>query len=128
MKISYTSKNSYLEELQKINKEKRLEHRKELFEKAITTDEDKNKEEDSVILDISINPNEKGYQTANSSQAQLQKLYKKLKEYESKVSNLMKKLNFTDSEHEANTINEKIVDLNQKISAIKEQIQNIKKA
>lgn len=39
----------------------------------------------------------------------------------------MKKLNFTDNEHEANTINEKIVELNQKISAIKEQIQNITK-
>jgi uncharacterized protein YicC (UPF0701 family) len=40
----------------------------------------------------------------------------------------MKKLNFTDNPHQANQINEKIVELNQKISAIKEQIQNITKA
>lgn len=186
MTISYTSKNSYLEELQKKNKEKRIEIRKELLEKAIGINkeknqialiikdevlsldkeiynmqnryfknsfisyqgvliakdenrdyinstinnldkENKNKEEDNVLLDISVRPKEEAYKTANSPQAELQKLYKKLKEYESKIATLMKKLNFTDNEHEANTINEKIVELNQKISAIKEQIQNITK-
>lgn len=133
MKISYTTKNSYLDELQKKNKEKRLEIRKELFEKTIAKNKEENKsnytnKEEGVFLDISEDAKQKAYKAANNPAAQLQKLYKKLREYESEVASLMKKLNFTDNDHEANQINEKIVELNQKISAIKEQIQNISKS
>ncbi|RXJ98703.1 hypothetical protein CRV02_13210 [Arcobacter sp. CECT 8989] len=187
MTISYNTKNSYINELQKKNREKRIEIRKELLEKAIGIKKDENKialiikdevialdkevynmqnkyfknsfisyqgaliakeedtnyinatinnlqkeeekkEENGIFLDISTDAKTKGYQAANSPATQLQKLYKKLREYESKVASLMKKLNFTDNPHQANQINEKIVELNQKISAIKEQIQNITKA
>ena len=130
MIISYNNKNTYIEDLQEKNREKRLEIRKKLFEERIEKNKEENKtnsnkENESVFLDISEDSKQKLQGTKNNSATELQELYKKLREYENKVLTLTKKLNFTDNEHQANGINEKIIEFNQKISAIKEQIQNI---
>ncbi|RXJ88361.1 hypothetical protein CRV01_13155 [Arcobacter sp. CECT 8983] len=131
MIISNTTQNNYLDEIKKKNREKRIEVRKELFEKTISKNKEERKSnitDSSVFLDISPDARQKATKTVNSPASELQKLYKKLDEYESKVDTFTKELKFTDNKHESNNLNKTIVEFNQKISEIKEKIQNLSKS